>query len=239
MMRTSTNSGLFSQPARLAGFLGIGFLVLFIASIVTQGETPMSSDPADEIRTFFVDNRDQYLISDFLIGIALIFLFLPFAACLRSVLAQAEGEPGILSRLFFTGAIITLAVGAAGGTGWGTLAMAAGDETVDDSSIKLMMYAGDYAFSAIGLGFALTALGASLVMIKTGVVAKWVGYIGLVSVALNVIGSAWIIDGDPEGAIAMFGWIGMLVVAVWILCTSVMLLRQPQANTVTMETAAA
>lgn len=238
-MRASTNSGLFSQPARLAGILGIGFLVLFIASIIGQGDTPMSNDSADDIRAFFVDNRDQYLITDFLIGIAFVFLFLPFAACLRSVLAQAEGEPGVLTRLFFAGAITTLAIGGAGSIGWGTLAMSAGDEAIDDGSIKLMMYAGDYAFAAIGFGFALTALAASLVMVQTGVVAKWIGYVGLAAVVLNIIGAAWVIDGDPEGAIAIIGWIGMIVFGVWVLSISVMLLRQSSPSAITAEPAAA
>ncbi|MGE0058807.1 MAG: hypothetical protein AB7P33_14230 [Dehalococcoidia bacterium] len=233
------NSGLFSQPARMAGFLGIGFIVLFVASAIGQGETPMSTDSADEIRSFFVDNRDQYLIADFITGIALVFFFLPFAACLRHVLAGAEGEPGVCSRLFFSGAILTLAIGAAGAAGLGTLAMAAGDESINDSSLKLMMYASEYGFSGIGFGFALVAVSASIVMITTGVVAKWVGYVGVATAAINLVGATWIIDGDPEGVLCLISLIGFLAFGIWVLCTSVMLLRQPQTSAATMAPAAA
>lgn len=233
------NSGLLSQPARLGGFLGIGFLVLFIACIVSQGDSPMSNDSAADIRSFYVDNHDQYLITDFLTGVALVFFFLPFAACLQSIIASAEGEPAICSRLVMAGAIITLAIGGAASIGAGALAMSAGDQTIDDSSIKLMAYAGDYGFSAIGFGFALTVLSASIVMLRTGVIAKWTGYLGFLVAIVNIIGSAWVIDGDPEGALAMFGWLGFITFGVWVLGTCIMLLRQPQTNAATMAAAAA
>ena len=232
------NSGLLSQPARLGGFLGIGFIVLFILCIIFQGDTPMSNDTADEIRSFYVDNQEQYLIADFVTGIALVFLFLPFAACLQSVIARAEGEPGICSRLVLAGAIITLAIGGSASIGQGALAMGATDEAIDDSGLKLLAYGADYGFAAIGFGFALTAISASIVMAGTGVVAKWVGYLGFVAAVLNIIGPAWVIDGDPESALGAIGIIGFLAFGIWVLCTSIMLLRQPQANAVAMEPAA-
>jgi hypothetical protein len=232
------NSGLLSQPARLGGILGIGFLVIFIACVLTQGDTPMSKDSADEIRSFYVDNQDQYLITDFLTGVALVFFFLPFAACLRSILGSAEGEPGLCSRLFFAGAILTLAIGGAASIGQGALAMGASDQAIDDSSIKVMAYAGDYGFAAIGFGFALSALSASMVMLITGVVGKWVGYLGFIVAVINIIGSAWPIDGDPESVLGAFSIIGFLAFGLWVLGTSIMLLRQPSAAA-TMEPAAA
>jgi hypothetical protein len=233
------NSGLLSQPARLGGILGIGFLVLFIVCIALQGDAPMANESVDDIRSFYVDNQDQYLITDFVTGIALLFLFLPFAACLQSILARAEGDPGICSRLVLAGAIVTLAVGGAASISAGALAMGASDEALDDSSFKLMAYASDYGFASLGFGFALTALSAGIVMASTGAVAKWAGYLGLLAAVLNVIGPAWVIDGDPEGALGFIAVIGYLVFAIWILATSIMLLRQPQASAVTMEPAAA
>jgi hypothetical protein len=238
-MQASGRTGFLSQPARLGGFLGIGFIVLFVVSILVQGDTPMSNDSADEIRSFFTDNRDQFLIADFVTGIALIFLFLPFAACLRSILADAEGEPGVCSRLFYAGAILTLAIGGSASIGQCALAMGASDPAIDDSGIKLMAYASDYGFAAIGLGFGLTALSAGILMVMTGVVARWVGYLGLVCAAINVIGAAWVIDGDPEGVLSFFSIVGFLVFGLWVLGISVMLLRRPQADAATMQPATA
>jgi hypothetical protein len=233
------SSGLLSQPARLGGILGIGFIVLFIVSILAQGDTPMSNDSAADIRAFYVDNHDQYLIADFVTGLALIFLFLPFAACMQAVLAHAEGEPAICSRLVMAGAIITLAIGGVASLGAGALALSAGDQTIDDSSIKLMAYSGDYGFSAIGLGFALTVLSASIVMLRTSVIAKWTGYFGVVVAVINIVGAAWVVDGDPEGALAALSFIGFAVFGLWVLATCIMLLRQPGAATATVAPAAA
>jgi hypothetical protein len=238
-MQASGNNGLLAQPARLGGILGIGFIVLFVISIIFQGDTPMSNDSADQIRSYFVDHGEKYLALDFITGIALIFFFLPFAACLRSVLAIAEGEPGICSRLFYTGAIISLAIGGSASLGQGAIAMGASDPAIDDSALKLMAYLSDYGFAAFGAGFALTAVSAGIVMARTGVVARWVGYFGLVVAVLNVIGAAWVIDGDPESVLSVIGIVGLLLFGIWVLATSVMLLRQPQATATRMEAATA
>ena len=238
-MRVSGTSGLLSQPARLGGVLGIAFLVLFIVAIIAQGEAPATSDPAAEIREFFVDNRDTYLISDFLIGVALVFLFLPYGICLYMVLSRAEGGAEILSRLFLAGVILTLAIGAAGGIAWGTLALAAGDETVDDSTIKAMMYMGQYSSTGISFTFALTALAGSLVMLMTSAPARWTGYVGLAAFVLNLIGAAWIIDGDEEGVLSILALIGLLMFAIWTLCNSIAMLRSGQPHAMAVEPAAA
>ena len=238
-MHASGTRGLLSQPARLGGMLGIAFIVLFIVGVLIQGSPPVASDPPDEIRAFFIDNRDSYLISDFLLGIAIVCLFLPFAICLHSLLAQADGEPGIMPTLFLAGTILVLSLGFAGSIAWGTLAMAAGDETVDDSFIKAMMYMAQYTENGISAAFALTALAGSIVMLKTAVPARWTGYVGLTAFALNIIGSAWVIDGDDEGVLAILMLLGLLLFAIWILTTSIMLLRLTQPESIAAEPAAA
>jgi hypothetical protein len=222
--------------------LGIAFLILFIVAILSQGEPPMASDSADDIREFFVDNRDSYLVSDFLIGIALVFLFLPFAICLHSLLIRAEGAPGIISNLFLGGVVLTLAVGFAGSLGWGTLAMGAGDEAMDDSTIKTLMYMEQYGSTGIHFGFAITALAGAIVMLTTSAPARWLGYVGLAAFVLNLIGAAWVIDGDEEGLISLLGLVGLLGFAIWTLCTSIVMLRlrQPDSeSTITAPEAAA
>jgi hypothetical protein len=232
------NGGLLSQPARLGGMLGIGFLVIFIAAILLQGEGPSTTDSVEEIRAYYTDDGQTYLITDYISGLALVFLFLPFIICLRAVLMRGEPEPRILTTLLFAAGIVTLAVGGAGATSLGTLAMGAQDETLDDSTIKMLMYMSDYGFAGISLGFGLIAVTAGVLMVLTGAVAKWTGYLGMVVAVINVIGAAWVIDGDQEGALAALAVIGLLTFAIWILCVSIMLLRQPQATAAHVEPAA-
>jgi hypothetical protein len=230
------NESLLKQPAKLGGILGIAFLVLFFVSILgVQGEGVAIDDPIEEIRAYFVDDGEQYLLGDYLTGIALLFLLLPYTICLRIILARAEGEPGIFSQLYFAAVILAISFGAASAIGWGTASLAAGDERVDDSSIQLMMYVAQYGESGLLAGFALIALAASIVMLMTSVPARWLGYLGLATFALCIIGAAWVIDGDPEGALATVGLLGLLVFAIWNLCISIVLLRMGEPATVTTE----
>jgi hypothetical protein len=227
----ASSGDLWSQWRRLGGIFGILFLILFFVSILgLQGESPAYDDPIEEIRAYFADDRDIYLTGDFLIGIAFVFLFLPFAACVRPILAEAEGEPGICARLFYTGAVVTVVIGFAASIAWGTLAFAAaGDSEVDDGVIRAFMYMDAHAFSGLGFAFGLTALFGSLAIVRTGVFAKWSGYLGILAAALSVIGAAWIIDGDDEGILALLGLLGNILFTIWILALSIMLLRQAEA----------
>lgn len=234
----SSESGLFSQPGRMAGIFGIAFLILFLAMVIgVQGELPLLDDSAEDIRAYYVDNHDSYLIGDFLIGVAFIFLFIPFAACFRSILAAAEGGTAIGSRLFYTGAILTVVLGGISSVGSGALALMAGQRDVSDDAIVSLHYMSAYGFSAIGLGFGLTALSASLVIISSAVLPKWLGYLGAAAAVCASLGGLWVVSGDDEGLFGLVGVIGYLGFAIWLLAVSVTLLMRSKAPAVAPATA--
>ncbi|MGH2601548.1 MAG: hypothetical protein ACRDJ9_19460, partial [Dehalococcoidia bacterium] len=60
-----------SQWWRIGGLLGIAFPILFaISIIISSGDEPDLHAPIEEIRTYFTDHGDRYLIGGYIIGLS-------------------------------------------------------------------------------------------------------------------------------------------------------------------------
>jgi hypothetical protein len=69
------------------------------------------------------------------------------------------------------------------------------------------------------LTLGLTILAVSVVIMRTLVLAKWVGYVGLVCSAIILAASA-----------AMIGQFTIILSLIWAVCLSVAIWRQPAAS---------
>ncbi len=179
----------------LAPLTGLAFVVLAIVAFAIGGEPPdVTEDSTREIVDFYVDNKDQQLISAALVAIAGT-LFVFFGGVLRRVLRDAEGEGGILSAVAFAGTII-FTVGVAID---GTISFALA-ETADDirpSAVEALsaLWSNDFLPFAVGLQIFLLAAGLSIVL--HGALPKWLGWIAilLAVVAVTPIGFAAFLGG--------------------------------------------
>ena len=222
--------GLLNQWWRVGGAAGIAFIVLFVVgAIVLQGDSPMSTDSSSEIREYYVDNGQRYLTGDFIAGLGFVFGFIPFVAALRALLARAEGAPAIWSRAALIGAVLGTVFGGVAAVFSGALALGAAS-TADDSTVQALVKLRDHGFSAVTLTFALFVIASALVIVRTGVLWRWLGWAGLVDGVALVVGSAWTIDGDPEGLLSFIGFIALIVLMLWVLAVSIAMLRLPGAT---------
>jgi hypothetical protein len=213
-----------TQWWRLGGILGIGFIILFVVGIIIiQGEGVSFDDPMEKIRSYWVDDGNQYLIGDYIGGLGFVFFFLPFLVILRGLLAWVEGGPNVWSWVTFAAGFLSIMIGAAASASWGALAMGAAEHPdVDDSSIRSLMYVDAYAFSALGYGLALMVLAASIVIYRTGVLWRWLAPLGLIVAAGLVLSPLYVIDAQQdEGFFGIVGFIGFIGVMIWVLIVSV------------------
>jgi len=210
---------------RIGGGCAIGFVVLGIVAFIFQADAPFPNDSASDIRAYFVDDGDRYMVGDVFWGLAMVLGFLPFAAAFTAYLGMAEGQPRPWSRLAFGFAIALIAMTAAMSMVGGGLAYSAA-ESADDSILKTsldMLYYGETlisSFLAIGL-----ALSASLVILKNGVLWRWLGWLGIALALCGFISVFAVFDDDPEGTLGIFGFLVFAVFAVWILAIGIALLR--------------
>jgi hypothetical protein len=214
---------LWRQWWRVGGALGIGFVVLFlIGGIFLTGDTPQRDDSIEDIRKFFADDGEMYLVGDYMTGIAFVFFFLPYLVTLRWVLGSGEGWPPIWSWLTVIGGLSLVVIGGANSVFFGALAISEGNpEIIDGASVRLLMEMSAYAFTGFSFTMGLFVASASLVVLRTGVLWRWLAALGFLAAVLLVVGAAWPIDGDEEGALAILGFIGAPLTLLWILISSI------------------
>lgn len=215
---------------RLTGILGLAWFALFaVGAIVLQGEPPAPGQPVGELRELFSEHHQRYLVGDYLIGVAFFAFCLPFAAGLRGVLAAADPQDEILPRLAFTGAVVLVVLG---GTATAYLDAVAitGGRALDDSTLRALLGANAAAIASIGLPAALFSIAVATAVWRTAALARPLAFGGWAAGALLMVGAAFPIQGGAEGALFALRFASFIALALFVLATSVSLLRtEPSA----------
>lgn len=225
MTTRSVGNPWVSNWVRLGGICGITFVVLFIVGILTQGETPTYKDTPEEISRFFKDNSDQYLITDYLIGIGFILFFLPFLSCLTAFLASAPGVSRPWPLLALIGGLSFVTAGGASSSFNGALALMEGNFSADIA--VTFSTAGYYGFVIAPALAGILTLGTALVILETGIFPRWMAWLGLVVSVAGIIGAAAPIENDPEGILSAVGFIlAFPAFGIWMISISVSMIRR-------------
>lgn len=197
---------------RSAALAGVGFVVLFIAAFALGIEV----GPSDrEILDHYGDSgsRTKEVVAFFLIAAAAL-AFIVFAGALRSLIARAEREPSFLAALAWAGGIACAVLMLAGNTLSRASAFAAmeDDFQLDPNTRRLFEDAG-LLLLASGTIAAMLLLGAvSVAALRHGALPRWLGWAGFPATVLL-----------PTAV----GFLGFLVLAVWVLVVSAVLAVRP------------
>ncbi len=215
-----------NQWWKLGGLAGVVYVVLFVVAVVLEGDTPMAGDKASEIKDYFSGKGDTFIFGEWLIAVGFVFFFLPFVSAVRSFLGQAEGQSFVWARLTFAAGVIMTAIGGAASGAQGALAYGAVDYA-DDQLVRTLVAMQYYVFTvAFGLLVGLLILSASIVILRTGALWKWLGGLGVLIAIASVISSLAVLDEDPEGPLGILNLIVFIAFGVWILATSAGLLMK-------------
>jgi hypothetical protein len=220
----------FDKWWRLGGVAGILFLIMFIAGGVLMGDSPSLDKSTDEIRDWYADNGDQFLVGNYIIGLAFAFFFFPFLAGLQSLLASAERGPQMWSKVAFAGGLTFLIFGAVSSFFWATLAYSFGVvEQGEDVPIKTIMYLDQVGTSTFPLPLIALVLGTSLICLRTGVLWRWLSILALVVAVFVVINGASLLTSDADGALGGIGFISFPAFALWLLLVSINMILKKEA----------
>jgi hypothetical protein len=219
---------------------GIGFVLFAIAAFVLAGEGPMVSDSAEEVVSYYDDERGQVLTSSFLFVVGLI-LLLWFAGAIASALREkGEGRVGatLIAAVtaFVSLQIVLTGLGAA-------LAHSVAAEADPDvvRALFSLSWVLDMLAALPGAVFVLTA---AIGLRRVQMIPGWLSWAGVALAVLFVLRSTtWARDGfwSPTG-----GYLFILIplALLWILITSIVLVRsaspasstaQPTPSTATTE----
>lgn len=150
------------------------------------------------------------------------FVFLHFAGTIRSVLGSAEtmGRGSAqLARTAFAGGII----GIAGMTIAIVIIASATSEGADVDPVVSRAVATTSAgpFLVSAMGFAALLMAAGLLTLRSGVFARWTGFVALIGALSFLIAFLTLIAGLGEDSVFGFGFFpGVLALVIWSIATS-------------------
>jgi len=217
---------------KVTGWSGVAFVVVFLASELALADTPALEDSAGDVRQWFEANTTQIAWTTWGVALSVGLLFLLFASGLRSLLGPADAaNAGVWSRLSFASAVAMVAVAAAKAAFWPIIShedvvAAASDGSVKIlASIEVVMIA-----TVIPWILAVFMLGASVVILQSGIMARWLGWLGLVSALFFAIGSLWLVTGNEESLLGFLGLTGYVGFLIWTLGAATGMIRSDSVS---------
>ena len=219
-----------TRPDRLAyaesfsAWAGSIAVVLFVAGSLLAGSAPRPDASTADVISFLVQHR-----STLLAGTVLILLSVPFFGCfiglLAGVLREAEGGRAPLTGAAVVGWVLTLAIVSIGILGQAALTWRGADQA-DPGMVRFvydMSSLSVYTVSATAVALSVGAT--SLIIVRSGVVPRWIAALGLVEIVLNVVELGGVASRTGLNAGGYGAGIGPLLWAVWVACLSIALVR--------------
>ena len=197
--------------------------MLFLVGWFASGGDAPDYRAADQDWTDWAeDNRWRSRIGGFLMLLAG-FLFLHFVGTIRSVLGSAETtdrDSAQLARTAFAGAI----TGIAGMSMAIVIIASATSEGADADPVvsRAVATASAGPFLVSAMGFAALLMAAGLLTLRTGVFARWTGFVALIGALSFLIAFLTLIAGLGEDSVFGFGFFpGVLALVIWSIATSI------------------
>ena len=201
-----------SSP-RLAPLTGIVFVVLLVlAFVVVEGETPDIDDSAQKITSFYHDDQGKHIAAVILVALSTIFLTV-FAVSLREFL-RLPGESDFWPTVALVGGAVAVA-GFLVAAGIHFALIDGGDKNISPDAMVALnaLDADDFFGFATPLGIML--LGAGGATLRAGAaLPKWMGWAAIV---------LFVVFFTPAG-FAAFGLTG-----IWIIIASILMYQRAGA----------
>lgn len=220
---------------RFGAATGILFVVLLVVSVFMVPTPPDVNASAQTISTYYSDHRTAVMLSMYVGGLAAV-AFLWFLGSLYQTLRRAEGEHARLSIVCLGGGICIAAVALASAAFNTSLAYSSALHG-DDGAVRGLYLLSVFSIQFVYFAIATFVAAGSILMIRTGVISRWIGEAGVVFAMLMLVGAGSFASGGallPQGGIE-FG--GLAAFAVWMLATSVRMVMLASPKRAAMDAA--
>lgn len=214
----------------MSGLSGLLFVGLSsVAARMNAGSPPYHGDPA--MLALWLDaNSESFRRGHFVAALAFLLFYFPFFAGLCERLRQAEGTPAVWARVAWAGAILSPAAGTISGAFIVALALVGSRVSPDVASFAAA--AGFYALVVSGAASGIVMGGAAVVILRTGVFPRWLGWSAASAGTIAVAGCAAVVESRRGGAATIVGELGWLLYFLWIALASVALIRTDEQTNI-------
>lgn len=229
MKTVGKTGGPTSAFSRISGIAGIGFAVLIVLGnvLLVPAGLPRTGTTTDEVITFFAtgSGADAVALATVLTPLTWI-LATVFGAGAVATLWRSERERGEAWSLVGVAGVL-LQNGAFAAVVALRLALATSTEE-DDRATAGLWALHDALFTLNGTFLALALLGLTLAGLRSGLIHRWHGGLGLLAAAL-LFGSATLapLVVDHTGPLGLLGLAGWLLWVGWLVVYGITLTRNP------------
>jgi hypothetical protein len=218
-----------NRYVRYGAMTGIFGVVLFVLAFAIQPKPPAPDASPSEVLNYFVDHHDAVHVGELLFSAAA-FFFLWFIGTLRSTLAAAEGADGRLAGTAYGAGLVAVATLF---VGFGLQAAAAFHPADNGPDLtRALVDAGAMIFALGAPAITVFFVANGLVIIRTGYLAPWLGWLALLTALGNAFGVGNIFSDHgvfaSNGALGFFA--GLSLFLIWTLAASILLVRKLGAD---------
>jgi hypothetical protein len=210
---------------RWANLGGILFAVLVVASVILGGSPPKTSDSPAKIAKYFVDHQDDIKWACFVGALATIPLFFWMGSVWR-LHRRAEGGAPRLGVVALAGLVVGAVLAGAAGLISSAMALRGVAGTGGAAATKFF-YTLSWVFnaaSAIGIAIFLGAF--SIMIIRTGILPRVLGWFGALVALVLIVGSASMSSDDDTLMVLVF--VGLTGALIFVVAASIlMMMRRP------------
>lgn len=208
---------LLDRWAPLAGLVSVACSLVGVMLVLNQ---PQDKDSNAKIVAYFANHshRVHGLIGFFVFIAGLLFL-LAFLGALRERLLAAEGQPGRLSALAFGAGIASLPLWAVSMLLANAASFAANESSafrVDPNTFRMLADTAYFAWVAAVVVSSVVVWATSAVALRTSVLPRWYAQVGILAGVVQLFG---------------FFFFPFFVWWLWIIVTSIVLIRRPSPAT--------
>lgn len=211
---------------RNGALAGVAAGLLFLVAGLMIGSPPKADDPTAKVVSFLVDKRGVMRLQLVLFGIGFLF-FMWFLASLSILLRRAEGAPSGLASLPVAGGVGILALAFAGGSPLAAVFWR-GAGQIDPKLVQLSWDANNLTAAFIGIPATLVLLAVAALVLRTGALPAWAGWLALVAAVPNFAGALAILFETgplaPGGAVPSF--VALFAAVIWMVGTAVAMMRE-------------
>ncbi|MDQ0577261.1 small-conductance mechanosensitive channel [Agromyces albus] len=217
--------GATGRPDRWAAVAGLVFTALVVASFFMP-DIPSSDSPAEDIAAQLAADNTAHRLS-LLLGFLADVAFLVFLAGLWSRLRRWEGPAGMFAALILAAgaAFVTLML-ISGGLHLALVQYASGGQP-DPAVLPALTDLNQWVGAAILPPSVAMFLGATVAILTTRALPRWLGWLAAATAVLQLISLAGVFQTTVEGVVGIAAFSGFLLFLVWVLATSVVLLLRP------------
>ena len=211
-----------SKWERWSALGGILFVILTLVAGFLPGSPPKTSDSASKIAKFITDKPDEIRWAGFIGALAIFGLFWFLGAVWR-ILRRAEGGNPRLTVVAIAGAVFASVMGTIGGIMLGAVGIVGVAGSGGQASARFFYILATNLAVATVFGMAVFVAAFSVVILRTGVFPKLLGWFGvLITLVAAVSGGIVASTRDVFFDLSFGAFFGF---SLWLLIISVMILR--------------